>query len=167
MDGYRNSCRLGVSDDYAVLATPRSVLDQGTISIDMEDNTIHFGHTYINFDYENGRLGDFSNNMYYRKMSGRSISSSYSSSSNSYSSDSRLMTKFNKLNEEGRRLTDEIGQYYYSGQAGPWVITDVYRLKQIQDEKIGLAQEMGDRQLEALCRQQKAQTLIALRQMGF
>ncbi len=98
---------------------------------------------------------------------GYSSNSSHNSYGGSSSSNSRLMTKFNKLNEEGRRLTDEIGQYYYSGQAGPWVITDVYRLKQIQDEKIGLAQEMGDRQLEALCRQQKAQTLIALRQMGF
>ena len=85
--GYRNSCRLGVSDDYAVLATPRGVLDQGKISIDFDDNTIHFGSTYMNFDLDNGRLGDFSNGMYYRRMSGGSSSrSSYSGGSSSYSS---------------------------------------------------------------------------------
>ncbi len=86
IDGYRNSCRLGVSDDYAVLATPRGVLDQGKISIDFDDNTIHFGSTYMNFDLDNGRLGDFSNGMYYRRMSGGSSSrSSYSGGGSSYS----------------------------------------------------------------------------------
>lgn len=86
IDGYRNSCRLGVSDDYAVLATPRGVLDQGKITIDFDDNTIHFGSTYMNFDMDNGRLGDFSNGMYYRKMSGGSSSrSSYSGGGSSYS----------------------------------------------------------------------------------
>lgn len=169
IDGYRNSCRLGVSDDYAVLATPRGVLDQGKITIDFDDNTIHFGSTYINFDYDNGRLGDFSNGMYYRKIaSGSGTRSSNSGSlSSSGGSDSRLMGKFNSLNEEGRKLTDEIGRYYRSGQASPYTIQAVYRLKQIQDEKISLAQEMGDRELESLCRQQKSQTLTALRQMGF
>lgn len=171
IDGYRNSCRLGVSDDYAVLATPRGVLDQGKISIDFDDNTIHFGSTYMNFDMDNGRLGDFSNGMYYRRMSGGSSShSSYgssNSSSSNNSSNSRLMSKFNSLNEEGRRLTDEVGSYYRTGQASPYTIQAVYRLKQIQDEKIDLARQMGDRDLENLCRQQKSQTLTALRQMGF
>lgn len=173
IDGYRNSCRLGVSDDYAVLATPRGLLDQGKITIDFDDNTIHFGSTYMNFDMDNGRLGDFSNGMYYRRMSGGSGSrSSYSgggsnSSSSNNSSNSRLMSKFNSLNEEGRRLTDEVGSYYRTGQASPYTIQAVYRLKQIQDEKIDLARQMGERDLENLCRQQKVQTLTALRQMGF
>lgn len=85
IDGYRNSCRLGVSDDYAVLATPRGVLDQGRITIDLDDNTIHFGYTYIDFDFYNKRLGDFSDGMYYKKLSGGSSSSSYSGSSSGYS----------------------------------------------------------------------------------
>ncbi len=171
IDGYRNSCRLGVSDDYAVLATPRGVLDQGKITIDYDDNTIHFGNTYINFDYDNGKLGDFANGMYYKKMqnnaNSRTSHGSSKSSSDSYGSNSRLMAKFNKLNEEGRRLVGDIGQYYNTGQAGPWVIPEIYRLKQIQDEKISLAQQMGDEELEAISRQQKTQTLLALRQMGF
>ena len=68
IDGMRMSCRLGVSDDYAVLVTPDGVLDQGHMSIDLEDNTIHFGSTYINFDYQRGKLGDFKNGMYYKRM---------------------------------------------------------------------------------------------------
>ena len=81
--------------------------------------------------------------------------------------DSRLMKQFDKLNEEGRRLVDEIGRYYRTGQAGPYTVQAVFRLKQIQDEKIQLAQQMGNRELETISRQQKVQTLTALRQMGF
>ena len=47
------------------------------------------------------------------------------------------------------------------------MITDVYRLKQIADEKIDLVRQIGDRDLELLSQQQKAQQLAALRQMGF
>ena len=175
-------CRLAINYKSEVyFYTHSGINDKGCISdLNINEGRMSFGeHSYVEFDYpsrslyysriENKCFRKISNEplLCFRNMSSRTSSSSYGSSSNGFSSDSRLMTKFNKLNEEGRRLTDEIGQYYYSGQAGPWVITDVYRLKQIQDEKIGLAQEMGDRQLEALCRQQKAQTLIALRQMGF
>ena len=77
------------------------------------------------------------------------------------------MNKFDKLNEEAEQLIDEIYKYYSTGQAGPWTIQAVFRLKQIQDEKISLAQRMGDQELEAICRQQKTQTLAALRQIGF
>lgn len=150
-----------------------NVVDQGEISdIDIDESIIHFGnHSYIEFNDNCQKLyaGSRNERVYYHKVSNSvSVSSiGLRKSSENYSSDSRLMSKFNKLNEEGRKLVDEIGQYYRSGQAGPWVITDVYRLKQIQDEKIDLARQMGDRDLESLCRQQKAQTLAALRQMGF
>ena len=63
----RYSFRLGISDDYAVLATPRGVYDQGRITIDMDDNTFSFGNTYFDFDYENGRMGVFSDGSYYTK----------------------------------------------------------------------------------------------------
>lgn len=90
-----------------------------------------------------------------------------SSGDQSNNSDSQLMRNLNNLNEEGRQLVDEIYIYYRTGQAGPGTIQAVFRLKQIQDEKISLARRMGDRELEAICRQQKAQTLAALRQIGF
>lgn len=67
IDGTHYSFRLGVSDDYAVLATPRGVYDQGKITIDMDDNTFSFGNTYFDFDYENGRMGVFSDGSYYTK----------------------------------------------------------------------------------------------------
>ena len=67
IDGTRYSFRLGVSDNYAVLATPRGVYDQGRISIDLDDNTFSFGNTYFDFDYENGRMGVFSDGSYYTK----------------------------------------------------------------------------------------------------
>lgn len=120
IDGYRNSCRLGVSDDYAVLATPRGVLDQGKITIDFEDKTIHFGSTYINFDYENGRLGDFSNGMYYRKMSRSSGSDSrsfYSSSSSSYSS-TTFHTSAEVLSYTGGKFRDRSGNVISIRQEG-------------------------------------------------
>lgn len=120
IDGYRNSCRLGVSDDYAVLATPRGVLDQGKITIDFEDKTIHFGSTYINFDYENGRLGDFSNGMYYRKMSRSSGSDSrsfYSSSSSSYSS-TTFHTSTEVLSYTGGKFRDRSGNVISIRQEG-------------------------------------------------
>ena len=65
LQGY--SFRLGISDDYAVLATPRGTYDQGHITIDMDDNTFSFGNTYFDFDYENGRMGVFSDGSYYTK----------------------------------------------------------------------------------------------------
>ena len=66
--GTHYSFRLGISDDYAVLATPRGVYDQGRISIDLDDNTFSFGNTYFDFDYENGRMGVFSDGSYYKKF---------------------------------------------------------------------------------------------------
>lgn len=152
-----------------------NVIDQGEISdIDIDENIIHFGsHSNLEFNNNCKKIytGTRKEGTSYHKISNgvspsRSVTSG-SSYSGSPSSDSRLMTKFNELNEEGRQLVSEIGQYYQTGQAGPWVITDVYRLKQIQDEKISLARQMGDRDLERLCLQQKVQTLTALRQMGF
>ena len=97
IDGYSNSCRLGVSDDYAVLATPNSILDQGKITIDLDDKTIHFGSTYMNYEVVNCgiKIGDFSNGMIYRRMScGSSSRSSYSGGSSSYST-----TTFNTSSE--------------------------------------------------------------------
>lgn len=147
------------------------IVDQGEISdIDFDESIIHFGnHSYFEFNsnYEKIYRGKRSEGISYRKISGgvsRVRNNSYGSES---SSNSRLMNRFRELNEEGRRLVSEVDQYYRTKQAGPWVITDVYRLKQIQDEKIILAQQMGDRDLVMLCQKQKAQTLTALRQMGF
>lgn len=95
------------------------------------------------------------------------IQNSTHDSYNNNDNGSRLMKQFDRLNEEGRQLLDEIGRYYRTGQAGPYTIQAVFRLKQIQDEKIQLAQQMGNRELETISRQQKVQTLTALRQMGF
>lgn len=164
-----------IDGNYITAIANGSIVDQGEISdIDIDESIIHFGsHSYIEFNSNCEKIytGTRSEGTSYHKVSnsvslsgGATGGSSYSGST---SSGSRLMTKFNKLNEEGRKLVGEIERYYRTGQAGPWVITDVYRLKSIQDEKISLAQEMGDRDLERLCRQQKAQTLAALRQMGF
>lgn len=164
---YENvSCRLVIDGDFITFYGNSGINDQGRITdVDFAEEVISFGnHSSIDFNQEGKILYYCRNkNQQFVKVSSNSVRGY----SNNGGSDSRLMSRFNRLNEEGHKLLDEIGQYYYSGQAGPWVITDVYRLKQIQDEKISLAQEMGDRQLEALCRQQKAQTLIALRQMGF
>lgn len=173
------SCRLVVDGNKMTFYGNNGINDQGNIKdIDFVDEVISFGeHSTMDFHIwgkefeqqfclyfsreENKKLNHISETPKYKSANSRS------SYSNSSSSDSHLMTKFNKLNEEGRKLVGEIEHYYRSGQAGPWVITDVYRLKSIQDEKISLAQDMGNRDLESLCRQQKAQTLAALRQMGF
>lgn len=87
IDGSYYSFRLGFSDDYAVLATPRGVYDQGKLTIDYDENKLYFGNTYFDFDYENGKLGVFSEGTYYRKMSKSSTatSSSYLSGSTSNS----------------------------------------------------------------------------------
>ncbi len=163
------SCRIVINGDFITFYGNNGINDQGSISeIDLDEEIIHFGsHSTIDFSLYNKTL-------YFDRSKGEqfckvSSSNSLNVYSNNFSggSDSRLMGKFNSLNEEGRRLTDEIGRYYRSGQASPYTIQTVYRLKQIQDEKISLAQEMGDKDLEKLCRQQKSQTLTALRQMGF
>lgn len=164
---YENvSCRLVIDGDYIIFYGNSGINDQGIITdVDFAEEIISFGnHSSIDFNQEEKILYYCRNkNQQFVKVSSNSVRGY----SNNGGSDSRLMSRFNRLNEEGRKLLDEIGQYYYSGQAGPWVITDVYRLKQIADEKIDLARQMNDRDLETLCRQQKAQTLAALRQMGF
>ena len=143
----------------------------GPYEINMEDHKIYVNRhngfsTYINFDPRNQRLSD-GDGHYFTKVN-RSVGANYSNSnSNNSNAESYSMKRFNQLNEEGQNLVEEIGRYYYSGQASPYTIQAVYRLKQIQDEKISLAQQMGDKELEAICLQQKNQTLIALRQMGF
>lgn len=168
------SCKLVIDGDYATLYGNDGISSQGRIrDIDFDEGIFHFGdYSTCQFDYNNRILYyDRDNGLRFKKTSQPSSShSSYggsNSSSSNNSSNSRLMRKFNSLNEEGRRLTDEVGSYYRTGQASPYTIQAVYRLKQIQDEKIDLARQMGDRDLENLCRQQKAQTLTALRQMGF
>lgn len=169
------SCRLAITYNEAILYTSSGISDKGFIKdIDINEGRMSFGeYSYVEFDYSTRSLYySQKDNKLFRKISDEPLlcyrnMGGNSASNNSSSNDSRLMSKFNRLNEEGRKLVDEIGQYYRSGQAGPWVITDVYRLKQIAEEKIDLARQMGDRDLEALCRQQKAQTLTALRQMGF
>lgn len=143
----------------------------GPYEINMEDCKIYFNRhngfsTYIKFDPRNQRLSD-GDGHYFTKVN-RSVGANYSNSySNNSNAESYSMKRFNQLNEEGQKLVEEIGRYYYSGQSSPYTIQAVYRLKQIQDEKISLARQMGDKELEAICIQQKNQTLIALRQMGF
>lgn len=77
------------------------------------------------------------------------------------------MKRFNSLHEEEGKLIDEVGRYYRSHQATPNTVFAVARIKQILDEKISMAQQMGNHDLENGCRREKAQVLAALRQMGF
>ena len=168
------SCKLVIDGDYATLYGNDGISSQGRCrDMDFDEGIFHFGdYSTCQFDYNNRILYyDRDNGLRFKKNSQpSSLHSSYgssNSSSSNNSSNSRLMSKFNSLNEEGRRLTDEVGSYYRTGQASPYTIQAVYRLKQIQDEKIDLARQMGDRELENLCRQQKTQTLTALKQMGF
>lgn len=169
----RVSYRLTIDGDYITSYGDGDVIAQGKIKdIDMEEEIIHFGNdSYLAFNKESEKLytGKRSEGTCFYKVSNSVSKSGYGTcgSSKSNNSEYRLMNKFNKLNEEAEQLIDEIYKYYSTGQAGPWTIQAVYRLKQIQDEKISLAQRMGDRELEAICRQQKAQTLAALRQIGF
>lgn len=143
IDGYRNSCRLGVSDDYAVLATPRGVLDQGIITIDFDDNTIHFGSTYMNFDMDNGRLGNFSNGMYYRRMSGGSSSrSSYSGGGSSHStttfntsSDVMAYISNRFRNSSGNTITIKYDGLYSNGNQ----ITNAVRVVRFNGSRASLS----------------------------
>ena len=167
--------KLLIDGDHVVSIANGKVLDQGTITnIDLDKQIIHFGnYSYLEFNNNNQTiyLGSRNEMECFRKISNttsgiasgpRSSESHFNSNSESY-----LMNQFNKLNAEGTQLVEEIERYYRSGPGGPWTIQAVFRLKQIQDEKIRLAQQMGDRELEAICRQQKSQTIMALRQMGF
>ncbi len=169
----RVSYRLTIDGDYITSYGDGDILAQGKIKdIDMEEEIIHFGNdSYLAFNKESEKLytGKRSEGTCFHKVSNSVSKSGYGtcSSSKSNNSEYQLMNKFNKLNEEAEQLIDEIYKYYSTGQAGPWTIQAVYRLKQIQEEKISLAQRMGDRELEAICRQQKTQTLAALRQIGF
>lgn len=143
----------------------------GPYEIDVNACKIIFNRhngNYTHIDYYPGmeRLADGEGHCFTKVN--RSVGANYSNSySNNSNAESYSMKRFNQLNEEGQKLVEEIGRYYYSGQASPYTIQAVYRLKQIQDEKISLARQMGDKELEAICLQQKNQTLMALRQMGF
>lgn len=169
----RVSCKLTIDGDYITSYGDGEILAQGKIKdIDMDEEMIYFGNdSYLAFNKESKKLytGKRSEGTCFHKVSNGVSKSGYGSCSSSKynNSEYRLMNKFDKLNEEAEQLIDEIYKYYSTGQAGPWTIQAVFRLKQIQDEKISLAQRMGDQELEAICRQQKTQTLAALRQIGF
>ena len=77
-----------------------------------------------------------------------------------------LMPRYNKLNEEGRKLAAELNEYRRKGQVGPWLIQNAHRQLQIADEKVSIARKIGDRQLIQTAESQKAQVKAALKAMN-
>ncbi|MCR4812044.1 MAG: hypothetical protein K5867_05550 [Bacteroidales bacterium] len=76
------------------------------------------------------------------------------------------MPRYNKLNEEGRKLAAELNEYRRKGQVGPWLIQNAHRQLQIADEKVSIARKIGDRQLIQTAESQKAQVKAALKAMN-
>ena len=162
--------RLDISDDYIVASSIYGIDDQGQYSIDVDNQTIHYGnYSYAKYDKRKKIYADEGEP--YRKVSNtpsfstKSTSNSYNSSSSS-NNGNNIAKQLEKLDEEESRLIDEGNKAVRSGRADV-ALLKVFKMKDINSERIRLARQSGDSDLVRYYESKKNRSESIIRQWGF
>lgn len=168
--GQRVWARLDISDDYIVASSIYGIDDQGQYSIDVDNQTIHYGnYSYAKYDKRKKIYADEGEP--YRKVSNtpsfltKSTSNSYNSSSSSNNGNS-IVKQLEKLDEKESRLIDEGNKAVRSGRADV-ALLKVFKMKDINSERIRLARQSGDSDLVLYYESKKNRSESIIRQWGF
>lgn len=139
----------------------------GPYEIDMESHSIIFDrhdgyYTHIGFNPQKKRLEG--EDGVFRKVS----NSACPSSSNSYGSrgDNSVAKQLEKLDEEESRLIEEGNKAVRSGRANV-ALLKVFKMKDINSERIRLARQSGDSDLVRYYESRKIRSESIIRQWGF
>lgn len=169
--GQRVWAQLIISDDYIVAPSIYGIDDQGSYRIDLENQTIYYGnYSYAKIDTRRKMIFADEGEPY-RKIS-NSTSFSTNSTSNSYNSSSSsnngnsIAKQLEKLDEEESRLIDEGNKAVRSGRADV-ALLKVFKMKDINSERIRLARQLGDSDLVRYYESKKNRSESIIRQWGF
>lgn len=164
------SSRLIVKGEMITLYGDEGVLDKGTIKdYDLESGTLTFGDgTRMGFDNERKIV-------YFDRKSGevykKKQPSSYNNTPRESLSDSKstqyspLRARYDKLNEEATKIVEDFEKSLRAGGIAYCMLL-ANQLRDINDEKISIARQLGDPELLRVSIYQKNQSEAAMRQLG-
>lgn len=176
--GQRIWSRLDISDNYIINSSSDGVLDQGSYSIDLKDNVIHFGnHSYAKIDAQRRKIYADEREAYRKVSNTPSFSTNgakdtyYSGSNNSSSYGSnevnRIAQRLEKLDDEEAEIIRKVDPVRRAGQFYPDILNKIMRMKQINNERIRLARQIGDSDLVRYYESQKMSSEAIIRRWGF
>lgn len=175
--GNRVWVRMSISDNNIVCFSSDGVLDQGSYSIDTENQIIHFGrYSYAKYDKRQRIYADdgepyrkISNNPSYSTSNSGSAVHNGSNKTGSYGSrgGNSITNQLEKLDNEESQIISVVDPIRRSGQFYPDILVKVMRMKQINDERIRLARQQGDRDLILYYELQKTRSEAIIKQWGF
>ena len=126
------------------------------------------GYSQIGFNSQTKRLEIGAE--VFKKVSSRSDThQSRSNKSSSYASSSgnSIAEQLTRLDNEEAQIISVVDPIRRSGQFYPDILVKVMRMKQINDERIRLARQQGDRDLIQYYELQKMRSEAIIRQWGF